>query len=157
MKANIATQAIGIEATAKGATLTDYLKYMLGELTSRIDELEKAVQSASTQSAIDSINTKITELDGRQHLKQVLTINEASEYMGISKSMLYKLCASKEIPYYKPTGRFNYFDRTELDEWIKASKIKSNKEIEIEANAQANRYLTQRRNSFNRRPVAAHR
>lgn len=69
--------------------------------------------------------------------KAILTVNEAAAYLGISKNYLYKLTMRKEIPYYRPTGKIIYFDRKELEEWIKANnRISTMQEI----NEQAQRY-----------------
>lgn len=69
--------------------------------------------------------------------KAILTVNETAAYLGISKNYLYKLTMRKEIPYYRPTGKIIYFDRKELEEWIKANnRISTMQEI----NEQAQRY-----------------
>lgn len=43
--------------------------------------------------------------------KEVLTFEEASEYAGISRSYLYKLTASKDIPHSKPNGKMIFFEK----------------------------------------------
>lgn len=48
---------------------------------------------------------------------------EACVYLGISESLLYKLTSSKEIPHYKPRGKMLYFDKTELDAWLKQNNV----------------------------------
>lgn len=50
-----------------------------------------------------------------------LNLVEASEYLSISQSYLYKLTRQKLIPCHKPTGKYLYFFRKELNEWIKMS------------------------------------
>ncbi|WP_420151398.1 helix-turn-helix domain-containing protein [Spirosoma sp.] len=65
--------------------------------------------------------------------KETLTLEEASAYTGISKSYIYKLTSSNSIPHYKPEGKIIYFDRDELDCWLKRNRIKTNDEIEQEA------------------------
>ncbi|MFI3294201.1 MAG: helix-turn-helix domain-containing protein [Rikenellaceae bacterium] len=65
--------------------------------------------------------------------KEVLTFDEASRYTGLSKSWLYKLTANKQIPHYKPTGKLCYFDRAELDAWIKQNRVSTSEEIETQA------------------------
>lgn len=55
--------------------------------------------------------------------KEVLTSQEASRYMGISQSYLYKLTMRQEIPHYKPSGKICYFNRHELDEWMQKNRI----------------------------------
>lgn len=48
---------------------------------------------------------------------------KAAEYLGYSKSYLYKLTSKKIIPHHKPTGKIILFLKSELDHWI----INSNK------------------------------
>lgn len=47
-----------------------------------------------------------------------LNLVEASEYLSISQSYLYKLTRQKLIPCHKPTGKYLYFFRRELEEWV---------------------------------------
>lgn len=66
-----------------------------------------------------------------QSCKQILTIEELSNYMGISKSRIYSLCSSREIPHYKQ-GKL-YFLRKEIDEWLTVNKIMTKEEIRLTA------------------------
>ncbi|MCB0447405.1 MAG: helix-turn-helix domain-containing protein [Gelidibacter sp.] len=50
--------------------------------------------------------------------KEVLTFDEASVYMGISRSYLYKLTASRKIPHSKPNGKMVFFDKKKLVDWL---------------------------------------
>lgn len=61
--------------------------------------------------------------------KEVLTSGEASRYMGISKSSLYKLTMRGDIPYYKPTGKMCYFNRSELESWLQQNRVATSTEI----------------------------
>lgn len=65
--------------------------------------------------------------------KEVLTLNEVSQYTGLSKSHIYKLCSTGGIPFYKPFGKVNYFDRLEIIDWLKQNRIATNKELETKA------------------------
>ena len=65
--------------------------------------------------------------------KEVLTFEEACEYTGISRSYLYKLTASNNIPHSKPNGKMIFFEKKKLNEWLLQNSIKSNDEIEAEA------------------------
>lgn len=65
--------------------------------------------------------------------KSVLTIEEASDYTGISRSYLYKLTANGEIPFSKPRGKMIYFSKEKLEEWLLANPSKSKAEIQQEA------------------------
>ena len=65
--------------------------------------------------------------------KEVLTSDEAASYMGISKSYLYKLTMTRQIPHYKPMGKMCYFNRKELESWLQGARVKTSSELEAEA------------------------
>lgn len=65
--------------------------------------------------------------------KEVLTSDEASKYMGVSKSYLYKLTMRKEIPHYKPLGKMCYFQRAELEEWLQRNRVATDEELSAKA------------------------
>lgn len=66
--------------------------------------------------------------------KEILNFDEASVYLRMSKSTLYKLTSKKEIPHYKP-NRYIYFERVELDKWIRAAAVKSEEQLNDQVNA----------------------
>lgn len=66
--------------------------------------------------------------------KSVLTFDEASEYSSLSKSFLYKLTSTGKIPHFKPNGKNIFFDRAELENWLKRNPVKTQEQIEREAN-----------------------
>lgn len=68
--------------------------------------------------------------------KEVLTSDEAASYMGISKSYLYKLTMTQQVPHYKPMGKCVYFNRKELETWLQQNRCATATEI----NDKANRY-----------------
>jgi excisionase family DNA binding protein len=65
--------------------------------------------------------------------KDTLTFDEAAEYIGMSKSYLYKLTSAGRVPHYKPTGKMLFFDRAELQAWQRRNRVKSVEEVEREA------------------------
>lgn len=65
--------------------------------------------------------------------KNVLTFNDVALLTGLSKSHLYKLTSSGQIPHYKPAGKQLYFDRVEVEAWLKQNRIATQNEIESEA------------------------
>lgn len=73
-------------------------------------------------------------LDNIQELiKEVtrpLTTNEASKYLGVSISTLYKYTHTKAIPFFKPTGRKNYFLKDDLDSFLLKQRCSSSIELE---------------------------
>lgn len=64
--------------------------------------------------------------------KEFLTLEEAAEYLNLSKSALYKITSRKEIPFYNPGGKKIYFKRLDLDNWIIKGKAISDIEIKEE-------------------------
>lgn len=68
-------------------------------------------------------------------VKEILTIEEAAEFLSVSKSYLYKQTSAQAIPHYKPTGKRCYFKRSELEAWILAGRISTKAEIAQRANA----------------------
>ena len=60
--------------------------------------------------------------------KNVLNINELSDYTGYSKSYIYKLTSRNAIPYFKPSGKAVFFDRMEIDVWLLKNKHSQIKE-----------------------------
>ena len=60
--------------------------------------------------------------------KEMLTVNEASEYLNVSISWLYKLTHLKKLPHYKPNGKMIYFKKSDLDIWLLRNRIDSEEE-----------------------------
>lgn len=85
-----------------------------------------------TQKQIEMTLIEIKELLKVQRIKPY-TFNEAAEYLGISKSYLYKLTSGGKIPYYKPFGKKIYFDKVMLDDWVYQNPVKGSADIEAEA------------------------
>ena len=65
--------------------------------------------------------------------KTVLTFNEVVIYTDLSKSYLYKLSSTGNIPCHKPRGKQLYFEKAAIDRWLLTNRIKTNDEIEQEA------------------------
>ncbi len=66
--------------------------------------------------------------------EQLLTIQEAAEFLRLSVPTLYSKVSKGELPVMK-RGKRLYFSRAELLEYVKAGRKKSNAEIEQEAKA----------------------
>lgn len=65
--------------------------------------------------------------------KEILSLEEAAIYMGLSKSHLYKLTSQCIVPFYKPNGKMVYFRRSELEAWILRNRNAPICEVEKEA------------------------
>jgi len=79
----------------------------------------------------------IMKLDRIENLllsqKAVLNFDETAEFTGLSKSTLYKKTMRAEIPHYKPNGKQIYFNRAELEKWLQRNRVKTQEEVEAEA------------------------
>lgn len=65
--------------------------------------------------------------------KNVLNIDEVCTLTGLSKSHIYKLtCYQNGMPFYKQAKHL-YFDRAEVEAWLKENRFKSSDELEKEA------------------------
>lgn len=57
--------------------------------------------------------------------KEVLTFEETCDYTGISRSYLYKLTSSGNIPHSKPNGKLIFFEKKKLNDWLLQNSILS--------------------------------
>lgn len=88
-----------------------------------------------------SIELRVSELENLVlHTKNVLSFEEASRFLNLSKSYLYKLTSGNLIPHYKPQGKMLYFEKTELEAWLRQNPIKTRAQTE----AEAQRYVSER-------------
>lgn len=84
--------------------------------------------SIEMQRVADYIVNKVSALH-----KDVLTLEEVAQYTGLSRSYLYKLVESRAIPHYKPNGKHLYFERKEVESWLRRNRIASSDEITSKA------------------------
>lgn len=67
--------------------------------------------------------------------KNILSFEEACAFLNFSKSYLYKLTSTCAIPHYKPSGKMVYFEREELEKWLRQNPVKTKDQIEMEASS----------------------
>lgn len=91
---------------------------MDSELAKYVAELEKRVRNLE---------------DKFDSGKEVLTLQEAAQYMGIARSSLYKMTSNQTIPFYRPNGKLIFFEKDEILSWIRRNRVFSTEEIEEEA------------------------
>ncbi|MCA4807320.1 helix-turn-helix transcriptional regulator [Myroides odoratimimus] len=65
--------------------------------------------------------------------KEMLNVQELSDYIGMSTSSIYKLVYNNIIPFYKPNGKILYFDREEINNWLRQNKSQSISQLEQQA------------------------
>lgn len=63
---------------------------------------------------------------------QLLTIQQAAEFLNLSVQTVYGLVSKAEVPVNK-RGKRLYFSKQELTEWVKAGRKKTNSEVRAEA------------------------
>ncbi|MEX2437154.1 MAG: helix-turn-helix domain-containing protein [Candidatus Paceibacterota bacterium] len=76
--------------------------------------------------------------------EQLLTIQQASEFLSLSVPTIYSKVSKNELPFMKRSKRL-YFSRTELLNYLKQGRKKSTAEIEQEAEA----YLSNTKKGLN--------
>ncbi len=81
-----------------------------------------------------SIEERIEELEALVYAtKNVLSFDEASKFINLSKSYLYKLTSAQQIPHYKPQGKMIYFEKDALEAWLRKNPVKTLEQINQEA------------------------
>ena len=70
---------------------------------------------------------------------RTLNINQAGEFVGLTRQTLYRKTSANEIPHFKKAGRV-FFDRKELEDWLLSHKVPS----KIEFKKQAGEHMADR-------------
>lgn len=70
--------------------------------------------------------------------KNTFDVKELCIYTGMSKQWIYQLLNRKEIPHYKRGSRV-YFDRAEIENWLKGHKVETI--ADAEATAEIHNYM----------------
>jgi excisionase family DNA binding protein len=83
-------------------------------LQRQIEELQKRME------AVEDI------LD---NAKEVLTVEEASRFMDIARSSLYKMTSDRSIPFYRPNGKMIYFEKADILAWMRRNRTVSQEEV----------------------------
>jgi len=99
---------------------------------------------SSIENLILDLKHQPTKVEPTDQPEQLLTIQEAAEFLSLTVPTLYSKCSKNELPYMKRSKRL-YFSRTELLEYLKAGRKKSNAEIEQEAEV----YLSNKNKGLN--------
>jgi excisionase family DNA binding protein len=51
-------------------------------------------------------------------VKTILNAEEASEFLGLKPSYIYKLTSEKKIKFFKPSGKLIYFKKEDLENFL---------------------------------------
>lgn len=99
------------------------------------DQLPKAVTMLTKEvSELKRLLIEKQEQPTTEQPEQLLTVQGAAEFLGLTVPTIYSKCSRNEIPFMKRSKRL-YFSSTELMEYLKEGRKKSNSEIEQEAEA----------------------
>jgi len=74
--------------------------------TVQLEKVIKELQQVAKQLKLQNILSK-----------EILDISEASCYLNLSTSTLYKLTSSSQLIHFKPNGKKVYFRKKDLDCW----------------------------------------
>lgn len=72
------------------------------------------------------------KIEGEEKSEQLLTVQEAAQFLNLTVPTIYSKVSKRELPVMK-RGKRLYFSSTELMEYLKEGRKKSNAEIENEA------------------------
>lgn len=75
-----------------------------------------------------------TKVEPTEQPEQLLTVQEAAQFLNLTVPTIYSKVSKGELPVMKRSKRL-YFSSTELMEYLKEGRKKSNAEIEQEAEA----------------------
>ena len=95
------------------------------------------------ETMLENIFTSIGKNDTTTITPKIMDITQLSEYLGLSKSHIYKLTSTHNIPHSK-RGKRLYFDKEKINEWVLENEIWTQKDIE----QQAANYLIKKRKHF---------
>lgn len=99
------------------------------------DQLPKAVTMLTNEvSELKRLLIEKQEQAPTEKPEQLLTVQEASQFLNLSVPTIYSKVSRNELPVMKRSKRL-YFSSIDLMEYVKEGRKKSNTEIEAEAQA----------------------
>lgn len=91
--------------------------------------MNKTIDNETLLLKVETQEHRIEALENILHeAKDVLTLEEAALFMGISKSSLYKMTHKNVLPFYRPNGKLIYFEKAELLKWMRQGRTMSEAE-----------------------------
>jgi excisionase family DNA binding protein len=101
-----------------------------------IVQLDSEQLSNLIQSSVRTVlkETSPLKAEPTDQPEQLLTIQEAAEFLSLTVPTMYSKVSKGELPVMKRSKRL-YFSRTELLEYLKDGRKRSKKQIELEAKA----------------------
>ena len=76
---------------------------------------QKPNETALLRKVVDGLKQELERVKNVVYAsKEVLNLEEAAMFLGISKSSLYKMTHNQVIPYFKPNNKMVYFETLPL-------------------------------------------
>ena len=89
-----------------------------------MEQQRNARKGSRLQRQIEELRKRIEAVeDILNNAKEVLTVEEASRFMDIARSSLYKMTSDRSIPFYRPNGKMIYFEKADILAWIRQNRV----------------------------------
>ena len=93
-----------------------------------MEQQRNARKGSRLQRQIEELQKRIEAVeDILDNAKEVLTVEEASRFMDIARSSLYKMTSDRSIPFYRPNGKMIYFEKADILAWIRQNRVMATK------------------------------
>lgn len=103
------------------------------ENTYSFEQLPKAIfQLSERLKSIEELLTSKTISQPQQPTDTLLTVKQAAKYLSLSVPTIYTKVSKNELPFMK-RGKRVYFTESELLDYLKKGRIKTNEEVNREA------------------------
>lgn len=119
----------------------------IGQFQEKIMEVKSYLEQFNGLQELLKYMTAISEI--AYTIKEYYTINEASKYLGLSKSTVYKITSNREMTYYKPNGKSIFIKREDLLKWISRHPVRSMDEINAIAATKAHELAKEHKRKTN--------
>ena len=95
-----------------------------------MEQQRNARKGSRLQRQIEELQKRMEAVeDILDNAKEVLTVEEASRFMDIARSSLYKMTSDRSIPFYRPNGKLIYFEKSDLLAWMRRNRTVSQEEV----------------------------
>ena len=89
-----------------------------------MEQQRNARKGSRLQRQIEELQKRMEAVeDILDNAKEVLTVEEASRFMDIARSSLYKMTSDRSISFYRPNGKMIYFEKADILAWIRQNRV----------------------------------
>jgi len=105
-----------------------YLKIETRLIDVTLEQLQSLIKNTVQQCIADALPEQ-----NRPEKDELLTVQQAADFLNLTVPTIYTKVSKNELPFMKRSKRL-YFSKKELTEYLKKGRVKTNDEIEAEAN-----------------------